>query len=144
MGGEPGPAARGDNTCGLGDRISQFLGLDVDEGVEGHNPRDRGIPKGQRAHVRLRQAGCSGSGWVLSEHLQGQVDPDHTETEARQVPAYLTRAAPEIDDHGSGGQVLGEPAQELPVERLLIKFVFEPVVVVPGDDVVRGTCAPHL
>jgi len=137
-------AARSQHPAELSERVGQPVVGDVDRGVPGQNAAEGAVGQveGQHGAHLEAQAGVLPLG--RRDHLRREVDPGHLQAQAGQQRGHPAGAAPDVGHRPAGGpHEFGERAQHGPVQRPVSQLMTEPLGIVGGQGVIRGSGGAH-
>jgi hypothetical protein len=110
----------------------------VEEGGVGPDPGHGTVPKWQVASVGL-DPGTGELGKACQQHPERQIDGDGPQPETTELGRVAARPSPEIEDRGTGTEVLGKTPEPQRNHRAIAGILEEAA----GNLVVRPACAIH-
>src|SRR4029077_14007873 len=108
----------------------------VDDRVEGHDPRPGMVASRQSTEVSLLEG--DGRVELLGTGDQGrrEIEAGDRNTSLEEIPGDMTGSAPKVPDGPLAGEAGGKAIEQGAVERLGLEFWADPADILPGHRVV--------
>jgi hypothetical protein len=129
-------AARSQHSVKFGKSLRQIAARNVDDRVKRGDARPSSVGRVECQHVAWSKLDGRSQATGLLDHRRRQVDSTNVDPLLMQVPSDVTRAATQVARRSDTAHAVGEPVEQLPIERLVLQLVEDAPDVFVRDEVI--------